>query len=315
MARIISKKSTNAAKNERSSQYMNILSRKSIIALVEDGLKVMSDMSHNSSVLLNELSQRVVVVLVQTSHSGNIGAVARALKNMGLCRLHLVSPKQFPSEEAVARSSGASEILDTAKVFDSLVDAVADASYVVGASARMRSFPWPVMSPRDLSGQVVEQLASANTVDDSVTGDACTDIALVFGRESSGLTNEELQQCNAHVNIPANPDYSSLNLAMAVQVISYELRMACLNALENEASISPVLGPESAGWDAELSTVSEVEGMLDHLTKVMTATNYYDPENPGLLLPRLRRLFQRRGLDKMELNILRGILKSVEKKL
>ena len=294
---------------------MNILSRKSIIALVEDGLKVMSDMSHNSSVLLNELSQRVVVVLVQTSHSGNIGAVARALKNMGLCRLHLVSPKQFPSEEAVARSSGASEILDTAKVFDSLVDAVADASYVVGASARMRSFPWPVMSPRDLSGQVVEQLASANTVDDSVTGDACTDIALVFGRESIGLTNEELQQCNAHVNIPANPEYSSLNLAMAVQVISYELRMACLNALENDASISPVLGPESAGWDAELSTVSEVEGMLDHLTKVMTATNYYDPENPGLLLPRLRRLFQRRGLDKMELNILRGILKSVEKKL
>lgn len=294
---------------------MNILSRKSIIALVEDGFKVMSDMSQNSSVLLNELSQRVVVVLVQTSHSGNIGAVARALKNMGLCRLHLVSPKQFPSEEAVARSSGASEILDVAKVFDSLVDAVADASYVVGASARMRSFPWPVMSPRDLSGQVVEQLTSANTVDDSTTGDACTDIALVFGRESSGLTNEELQQCNAHVHIPANPDYSSLNLAMAVQVISYELRMACLNVLENDASISPVLGPESAGWDAEPSTVSEVEGMLEHLTKVMTATNYYDPENPGLLLPRLRRLFQRRGLDKMELNILRGILKSVEKKL
>lgn len=315
MARIISKKSTNAAKNERSSQYMNILSRKSIIALVEDGFKVMSDMSQNSSVLLNELSQRVVVVLVQTSHSGNIGAVARALKNMGLCRLHLVSPKQFPSEEAVARSSGASEILDVAKVFDSLVDAVADASYVVGASARMRSFPWPIMSPRGLSGQVVEQLTSANTVDDSATGDACTDIALVFGRESSGLTNEELQQCNAHVNIPANPDYSSLNLAMAVQVISYELRMACLNVLENDASISPVLGPESAGWDAEPSTVSEVEGMLEHLTKVMTATNYYDPENPGLLLPRLRRLFQRRGLDKMELNILRGILKSVERKL
>lgn len=315
MARIISKKSTNAAKNERSPQYMNILSRKSIIALMKDGLKVMSDMSQNSSVLLNELSQRVVVVLVQTSHSGNIGAVARALKNMGLCRLHLVSPKQFPSEEAVARSSGASEILDVAKVFDSLVDAVADASYVVGASARMRSFPWPVMSPGDLSGQVVEQLTSASTVDESATGNTCTDIALVFGRESSGLTNEELQQCNAHVNIPANPDYSSLNLAMAVQVISYELRMACLNALENDASISPVLGPESAGWDAEPSTVSEVEGMLEHLTKVMTATNYYDPENPGLLLPRLRRLFQRRGLDKMELNILRGILKSVEKKL
>lgn len=294
---------------------MNILSRKSIIALMKDGLKVMSDMSQNSSVLLNELSQRVVVVLVQTSHSGNIGVVARALKNMGLCRLHLVSPKQFPSEEAVARSSGASEILDVAKVFDSLVDAVADASYVVGASARMRSFPWPVMSPGDLSGQVVEQLTSASTVDESATGNTCTDIALVFGRESSGLTNEELQQCNAHVNIPANPDYSSLNLAMAVQVISYELRMACLNALENDASISPVLGPESAGWDAEPSTVSEVEGMLEHLTKVMTATNYYDPENPGLLLPRLRRLFQRRGLDKMELNILRGILKSVEKKL
>lgn len=295
---------------------MNILSRKSIIALVEDGVKLMSDMSQNSSVLLNALSQRVVVVLVQTSHSGNIGAVARALKNMGLCRLHLVAPKQFPSDEAVARSSGASEILDAAKVFDSLVDAVADASYVVGASARMRSFPWPVMSPRDLSGQVVEQLTAVNTDDDGVTTRvARPDIALVFGRESSGLTNEELQQCNAHVNIPANPEYSSLNLAMAVQVISYELRMACLGVLDGDASIRPVLGPDSEGWDSEPSTISEVEGMLEHLMRVITATNYYDPENPGLLLPRLRRLFQRRGLDKMELNILRGILKSVEKKL
>ena len=252
--------------------------------------------------------EHVDVVLVHTSHSGNIGAVARAMKNMGFASLKLVGPKEFPSDAAKARAAGACDVLDSASVFGSLGEAVADCHYVVGASARVRSFPWPVMNPRETAKQ------SIRLISESRGEELQSKVALVFGRESSGLTNDELQQCNAHVHIPANPDYSSLNLAMAVQVLTYEFRMEILQAMD-EGLDAPVLGPNDQGWDAEPCSSKDVEGLMAHLTNVMTLTGFYDEQNPGQLLPRLRRLFQRRSLDKMELNILRGILKSIEKKL
>ncbi len=261
----------------------------------------------NDSRLLSVMNERVSVVLVETSHSGNIGAVARAMRNMGIANLRLVKPKDFPSDEAGARAAGALELLESASVYPTLSEAVADCHYVVGASARVRSFPWPVMNPRESAEFVVNELLITQTEASS------SNVAYVFGRESSGLSNEELQQCNAHVHIPANPEYSSLNLAMAVQVMAYELRMACLAS--SQTAEAPVLSPDDEGWDAEACTHEEVEGMLAHLSRVMIATEFFDPQNPGQLLPRLRRLFQRRGLDKMEVNILRGMLKSIEKKL
>ena len=252
--------------------------------------------------------EHVDVVLVHTSHSGNIGAVARAMKNMGFGALKLVKPKEFPSDDATARAAGACDVLDSALIYGSLSEAVADCHYVVGASARVRSFPWPVMNPRETAKQSIKVINESGSEAFQAKG------ALVFGRESSGLTNEELQQCNAHVHIPANPDYSSLNLAMAVQVLTYEFRMEILQAIDDGLD-SSILGPDDDGWDADPCSSKDVEGLMSHLTNVMTLTGFYDQQNPGQLLPRLRRLFQRRSLDKMELNILRGILKSIEKKL
>jgi len=253
----------------------------------------------------------IEVVLVNTSHSGNIGAVARAMKNMTLNRLCLVQPKEFPSHEAERRASGAVEILDQARVVDSLDEAIGDAHIVVGASARTRSMPWPLMNPRDCAEMIIGNLSEV----DSEAGK--TRVALLFGRESSGLTNEELQRCHYHVNIPANPDYSSLNLAMAVQVISYEIRMTVLLAGARlggtNALVEPVLGPESSGWDEEKASVSEVEGFIVHLEETLVKIGFHDPANPRMLMTRLRRLFQRAQLDKMEVNILRGILKNVLK--
>ena len=275
----------------------------------------MEDMRNKNENLLELIKNSVEVVLVNTSHSGNIGAVARAMKNMGLTRLRLVSPKSFPSEEADARAAGASDILQGAVVHECLSDAIADSTYVVGASARVRSFPWPLANPRECVQTLLGLINQSASSDSALSKHR---IALVFGRESSGLTNEELQLCNLHVNIPANPDYSSLNLAMAVQVIAYELRMSAVDqtlVLEDQSTSLAILGPQDAGWDNDASTAQEVEGMLQHLETVVTRTEYYDPANPGMLMPRLKRLFQRAGLDKMEVNILRGILKSIERAL
>lgn len=271
----------------------------------------MTQLLDNCAELLSRISGQVHFVLVHTSHSGNVGAAARAMKNMGLSSLRLVSPKDFPSEEATARAAGAVDVLESVKTFSSLDEAIADCHFVVGASARVRSFPWPVMSPREAAAEAVRVVSASKSGE---VGATSGDVAFVFGRESSGLTNEELQQCNAHVHIPANPEYSSLNLAMAVQVLSYELRMTALEQSEQGLDAA-ILGPDDSGWDAEPCSHEEVEGMISHLTRVMTATEFYNEDNPGQLLPRLRRLFQRRSLDKMELNILRGILKSIEKKL
>ena len=162
--------------------------------------------------------QSIRVVLVNTSHAGNIGGAARAMKNMGLSRLVLVDPEDFPSPNAVARASGATDILDSAEIVATLEEALVGCSLVLGTSARDRRIPWPLLDPRETGTVCLEQVERGG------------EVALVFGREYAGLTNEELQRCQYHVHIPSDPDFSSLNLAAAVQVLAYEVRMAWLAA-------------------------------------------------------------------------------------
>lgn len=248
-------------------------------------------------------NDQVRIVLVETSHSGNIGAVARAMKNMGLENLWLVNPSSFPDEASYARSAGASDVLDRARVVSSLDEALADCILVMGTSARGRKVPWPVMAPPQAAAMASEHSAKGR-------------VALVFGRENHGLSNDELQRCHYHIHIPSNPDYSSLNLAMAVQVICYELRMQYLRGLE-EGESSPYLeamvAPGDNGWDVPPATVNDVEGFFGHLEQVLVDVNFHRRDNPRQLMSRLRRLFQRARMDEMEINILRGVLSAVQK--
>jgi len=229
--------------------------------------------------------------MVNTSHPGNIGATARAMKNMGLQSLCLVEPKVFPSAEATSRASGADDVLAQAVVCDSLDEALVGCTLVVGASARLRSISWPQLDPRQCAAKVVE---------------ACVDapVAVVFGREHSGLTNAELSRCHYLVNIPTNPEYPSLNIAAAIQVIAYELRMT------QEAGGEVVAAKSD---EVELATMEEVEQFYTHLEEVMVASGFLDPEKPKFLMHRLRRVYNRARLEKQELNILRGILTAVQK--
>lgn len=260
-----------------------------------------------------------VVTLVETTHPGNIGAVARACKNMGIKQLRLVAPKDFPSDEALRRSSGAEDLLASAEVHDGLDSALSDCHVVVGASARTRNLVWPLLNPRDFAGRMCSEFAGKQKSDSSDEPEGnfqATRICLLFGQEASGLTNEELQRCHYHIHIPANPEYSSLNLAMAVQVICYELRMCALlnDSHDGAAQIDAIDNAESGSWDSPAANNSEVEGFLAHLEETLVAIGYHDPKTPRLLMARMRRLFQRARLDKMEVNILRGMLKAVLEK-
>lgn len=245
----------------------------------------------------------VRVVMMETSHSGNIGAVARAMKNMGLGNLCLVNPRAFPDETSYARAAGASDVLDRARVVSSLDEAIEDCVLVMGTSARGRKVPWPVMSPTDAARQVGDYQGKG-------------EVALVFGRENNGLSNEELQRCHVHIHIPTNPDYSSLNVAMAVQVMCYEIRMEYLRGLENSDSnpqLKAINSPEDPGWDVPPATVSELEGFFGHLEDTLAGIDFHRRDNPRQLMTRLRRLYQRARPDQMEVNILRGILSAVQK--
>ena len=235
----------------------------------------------------------VSIVLVNTSHPGNIGACARAMKNMGFSKLTLVQPEDFPSGVAVGRAVSAIDILENAVVVDTLQDAVADCALVIGASARSRRIPWPMLSPK----QTARKITAENKQNKA---------ALVFGREDAGLNNDELQLCHFHVQIPADPTYSSLNLAAAVMVICYELRKLAL--AENDGGESA----EDDFWDQEKATGRQVEHFYEHLERVMIAINFHDPKNPRQLMQRMRRLFSRIRIDVMEMNILRGILSNIE---
>ncbi|KAB0549255.1 tRNA (cytosine(32)/uridine(32)-2'-O)-methyltransferase TrmJ [Pseudomonas argentinensis] len=238
------------------------------------------------------LLQNIRVVLVNTSHPGNIGGVARAMKNMGLSRLVLVEPRQFPSEEAVARASGATDILDSAQVVSCLEEALAGCSLAFGTSARERRIPWPLIDPRECGVAAVQK------------ADEGAEVALVFGREHAGLTNEELQRCHFHVHIPSDPAFSSLNLAAAVQVLTYEVRMAAL-AGEN----APVAPRQDAIEEGDQPvTADEMESFYGHLEKSLVEIGFLDPASPRHLMTRLRRLYGRSEVTRLEMNILRGIL-------
>lgn len=235
---------------------------------------------------------QVSIVLVGTTHPGNIGAVARAMFNMGLGRLVLVQPAKFPHSEATARASGAVQVLSDAIVVDDLASAVQDCEFVIGASARDRNLPWPMLAPRSCAEKVLAMPGQK--------------IAIVFGREHSGLSNEELALCQYHLQIPTNPKFSSLNLAMAVQVVVYELRMAMLAGREDA---------ESDDEGLALAKQSDVEGFYQHFEQVLTDMEFFTPGKEDILMLRLKRLFARTQLETTEINILRGILSAIEKKM
>jgi len=236
------------------------------------------------------MQNKVRIVLVNTSHPGNIGAAARAMKNMGLADLYLVAPKQYPSPEAVSRAAGATDLLDNAVVVDTLEEALADCQLVIGTSARERHIPCPLVDPRQAVDLVFEEQLET---------------AFVFGREDRGLTNEELQRCHYHVHIPSIESFSSLNLGAAVQVIAYELRMKGLLMAD-----APVV---EAKWDVPAATVEQLDFLLEHLEKVLTETEFLDPKAPRKVMTRFRRLYQRAQLDQQEVGMLRGMLSAVEK--
>lgn len=216
------------------------------------------------------------------------------MKNMGLSKLYLVAPKDYPSGVAVGRASSALDILDNAVLCEDLKEAIADCSLVIGTSARSRRIPWPVVTPGKCAQLIVEEGQNQ-------------EVALVFGREDRGLSNEELQFCHYHVQIAANPEYSSLNLAAAVMVLSHEIYQFSQHAEENKEV--------EVNWDNELASVAEVETYLEHLEELMVQIDFHDPENPRHLMPRLRRLYNRIRPDKMEINILHGIVSETRKML
>ena len=233
---------------------------------------------------------QIRIILVGTTHTGNIGSVARAMKTMGLSQLYLVAPKELPDGQAYALSAGASDILANAKVFDTLQQAITDCPLVVGSSARSRTLSWPMLEPRECGVKAVQEAVTHP-------------VALVFGRESSGLTNDELQLCNYHVCIPANPEYSSLNLAMAVQIITYEVRMAYLQAQTATEQADDVAYPSN----------EQMLNFYQHLEQTLNDTGFIIKQHPGVVMTKLKRLFTRARPEEAEYNILRGILTSVQR--
>jgi tRNA (cytidine32/uridine32-2'-O)-methyltransferase len=230
-------------------------------------------------------------VLVHTSHPGNIGAAARALKTMGLSQLYLVAPKEFPHHKADEMAANAGDILKRAEVRATLDAAIADCALVVGTSSRNRSIPWPLLSAREMA----EHIKNTQTE---------RPIAILFGCEQSGLSNEELERCHLHVHIPANPLYSSLNLAAAVQIIAYELHVA---SLLKTASIPAA--------DYPLASMAEMEQFFTHLQTLLIQLEFLKLTAPRKLMTRLRRLFLRARPDVMEMNILRGIIAAIETRI
>jgi TrmH family RNA methyltransferase len=236
---------------------------------------------------------QIKIVMVETTHPGNIGAAARAMKNMGLNRLALVAPQCPIGQVAYSRASGANDVLDGLQRHDDLPSAVADCNIVIGSSARSRTISWPTLTPRELGELVAES-------------DDATRIAVVFGREHSGLTNEELQHCHYCVTIPTNPDFSSLNVASSIQVIAYEIYQ---HLLDPETQT-----PERRSRSDSPASSADVEGLYQHLEEVLYHIEFIERDNPRQMLKRLRRLFQRAVPTNNEVNILRGILSAVQKK-
>ncbi|QBQ62826.1 tRNA (cytosine(32)/uridine(32)-2'-O)-methyltransferase TrmJ [Actinobacillus indolicus] len=230
---------------------------------------------------------QIQIILVETSHSGNIGSTARAMKTMGMNHLRLVSPKQPIDEQAIALAAGAKDVLDNAQIYETFDDAIADCQLVIGTSARLRHLQNSLIEPRKC-GEIAMQRAEQGKV------------AVVFGRERVGLTNEELLKCHYHLHFPTNPDYGSLNLAMAVQLACYEIRMAWLD-LQNNPQIAPL---------ADYPSAEALEHFFQHTEQLYKKLGFI--RNEAVML-KLRRLYQRAELETNELNLLRGMLTAVEK--
>nr|WP_081300158.1 tRNA (cytosine(32)/uridine(32)-2'-O)-methyltransferase TrmJ [Gilliamella apicola] len=242
----------------------------------------------------------VKIVLVETSHTGNMGSAARAMKTMGLTNLCLVNPVIKPDSQSISLAAGASDIIKNAQIFSSLEQAIADCTLVIGTSARSRSLQWPHLTPKTCGDKIIQEATNASA-----------QVALVFGRERVGLTNEELQKCHYHVGIPANPDYSSLNLAMSVQVLCYEIRMSMLN-LESKLLEE---SKDTNITEAKFPINADIERFYQHLEQTLLRTGFINNNHPGQIMGRLRRLFTRARIEQQELNILRGILTSIDKSL
>jgi tRNA/rRNA methyltransferase len=248
----------------------------------------------NLSQINTSVFNRLRFILVETSRAGNIGAVARAMKTMGFTELVLVNPRfsdvqQDP--EAVAFASGAQDILTSARIVGSMEEALAGCNFAAAVSARLREFSPPILTPRALA----EQLA----------GQGGLRAALIFGNERFGLPNEIVEKCNVLINIPANPEYSSLNLAQAAQVLAYECRVAALG------EIAPVTG---IGFQGDAASLAQIDGMYAHLEQALVALGFLDADNPKKLMPRIKRLLSRTQLETEEVNILRGIAKQILQK-
>ncbi|MEO0314469.1 MAG: tRNA:Cm32/Um32 methyltransferase [Pseudomonadota bacterium] len=231
--------------------------------------------------------ERLRFVLVETSRPGNIGAAARAMKTMGFSELFLVAPREADAlhhEEAIAFASGANDVLSQARIVDSLDEALSGCNLTVALSARLREFSPPLRSPRALAQQLHAD-----------TGLRC---ALVFGNERFGLSNEQVEKCNALVSIPVSAEYASLNLAQAVQILAYECRVA---EMGEQREAMPI------GFQGEAASAEQIEGLFRHLEQALIEIEFLDPDHPKKLMPRLRRLFSRTGLETEEVNILRGI--------
>lgn len=245
---------------------------------------------HIEGLQLNDLG-RVRVVMIETSLAANIGAAARAMKTMGLQQLVVVNPQQpLDSEPALARASGAEDVLTAAVQVPDLDAALTGCSLVVGTSARNRSVPWPMLTPREVPDQLAQLPAGA-------------ELAILFGRERSGLTNEELARCHYHVHIPANPDYSSLNIAAAVQIMAYELRLAALAGVSSGVDGAP----------KELAKAEDLAGYFAHMEAMLVDIGFADPNNLRQLMIKLRRFYLRAQPEPTELNILRGIVSQTQK--
>lgn len=237
--------------------------------------------------MLGSIVENLRVVMVETSHPGNIGAAARAMKTMGQKRLYLVNPAIFPSAEVTARAAGADDLLASAVICKTLEEAVSDCVLVVGTTARIRRVPWSVEGPREGAVRIVETAGTSQ-------------VAVVFGREDNGLNNEELGLCNFVVQIPTNPAFSSLNVAAAVQIICYEIMQAAGAGAITQQSEAP------------LATAGQMRKLYEHLEARMTEVEFLNPRKPRLLMRRVKRLFNRAQLDQNEINILLGFLAAVQ---
>ena len=240
------------------------------------------------------LNKQVKIILIETSNSGNIGSTLRAMKTMGFGSLCLVNPKEFPSEEVTALSANASDLIDSVQVVNSLEEALDGCNLVIGTSSRDRKVPWPNESIASAAPKIIAEADKNNTV------------AILFGREDRGLTNDELQRCNLHVHIPANEDYPVLNVAMSVQVVCYQLLIS--RAIDSEMK-------NNQHWDVPLAEANHVNRLVEHFTDVAEKLEVFNKGNPRQIGARIKRLFTRIGLDEMEVNFMRGFLAAVEKKL